>query len=510
MNLRQEIKTIIDTYHPRNTWSGEFNIQLFHETFRHETVADATHRSYDRLEFLGDSVLHLVISEYLYHRYLDQQEGFLTKLKINLEKSKSLAHLAQTIGITQFIKGRFPTRTIPEDVKEDVFESFIAFIYLSSGSFNLAERFFCALLEEMKDLAKILYYDDNYKDLLLRVFHQKEWGHPVYHNSTRRPGICRGVNDNKGREIGTGTGKTKQDAEQNASRAALIALGIIKDGRIDHDWIDKIEKKEESEEEDDTDKAQVPIHNKNSKKFTPRALAMFAKDYGVKLEQTIADPKLLLEAFTHKSYLIRTPEIKDPKNRVPLQEKSYDRLRFLGGAVIHFIMAEYLFHKFPDADEGMLTNLRSKLKNKNTLFILFKRCQLDPYALISTKIEMNHERNNKNIMGSCFIAMIGAVYLTYGIHKTRELMIAIVKKWVNHQALVDEEINYKEQLMMYYRQKGSIQPEYHLIKSTGPDHAKKYTMGVFFKGKEISNATASSKKKAEMRAAMKAYKLLRL
>lgn len=508
--LKKEIKSIVDKYYPRNTWDGEFNIELFHETFRHETVARES-KSYDRLEFLGDSLLHLIISEYLYHRYPDQQEGFLTKLKINLEKSKSLAQLAHIIGITRYVKGNFETirNEPPEDVKEDIFESFIAFLYLSTKSFRLVDNFFCSLLEDIKDLAKILYYDDNYKDLLLRVYHQKEWGHPVYHNSTSsHRGICRGVKDNNGKMIGIGVGSTKQEAEQKASRSALITLGIIKDGKIDHDWLEKIDKNSESDDDDD-EKTQVPIHNKNSKKFSPRALSMFAKNYGVKLEQSIADSSLLLEAFTHKSYLIRpNQEIKDPKNRVPLQEKSYDRLRFLGGAVIHFTVAEYLYHKFPEANEGMLTNLRSKLKNKNTLFILFKKCQLDKYALISTKIEMNHERNNKNIMGSCFIAMIGSVYLIYGLHKTRELLTGIISKWINHQALVEEETNYKEKLMMYHRQKRMPQPEYRLIKSKGPDHAKRYVIGVYYQDQLVAKATASSKKKAEMRAATKAFKIM--
>ena len=69
-------------------------------------------------------------------------------------------------------------------------------------------------------------------------------------------------------------------------------------------------------------------------------------------------------------------------------------------------------------------------------------------------------------------------------------------------------VNFKEQLMLHHRKMNWPQPEYKLIKSSGPDHAKKYTMGVFFRGKEISNATASSKKKAEMKAAMKVYRQL--
>ena len=81
--------------------------------------------------------------------------------------------------------------------------------------------------------------------------------------------------------------------------------------------------------------------------------------------------------MTHRSYLVRkklTSEDKlTAKNAVKLQKKSNERLQFLGDAVIHFVIGEYLYHKYPKADEGFLTRLRCKLENRESLFYLAKQ-----------------------------------------------------------------------------------------------------------------------------------------
>ncbi len=507
----KKINDIISKYHPNYQLKKPINLNIFKECFQDISLLKVNPelKCYDRLEFLGDSILHLIISDYLFKRYIDQDRGFLTKLKISIEKNRSFVEFSKIIGIKNYIQ--VYNTSITDDMIEDVFESFIAGIYITMDySYDDVYIFFVNLIESTKDIAYILNYDDNMKDILLRVYHQKNWKFPTYEKSNDKNiqtnQCCRIVRDDDGNIIGRGLGNNVLEAEQEASRKALISLGVIVNGEIDHNWTDRIKKEIEEEEEDD-EKSPYPLYNVKNKLFSPKVLEKFGKVYDIKFDTKNIDENLLLEALTHKLYVIRPNlNIKIPEKCVPLQPKSNDRLRYIGGFVLHFVIAEFVFNQFPNASEGDLTNLRSKLKNKDTIFKLFKKCELDMYALISTKIEVMHGRNNVNIMGSCFIALMGAIYLLYGIKQTSLLITNIIKKYISLEKLMNTETNYKEMLATLFKTKKYGDPNYKIIAEHGPDHAKKYEIGLLFNGTYISKSIESSKKKAEMKTAKLALK----
>lgn len=143
--------------------------------------------SNERLEFLGDKVIDLITTEFLFDKYPNKNEGFLTKLKSRLVKKESLSFLGEKLGFKSLlllsshierISGRNNSRFL-----EDIFESFIGILYKDQKSnLKVCKKFLLGVYDEFVDLDDIINNNDNYKDSLLRYFHSKAWGHPIYKN----------------------------------------------------------------------------------------------------------------------------------------------------------------------------------------------------------------------------------------------------------------------------------------------------------------------------------------
>jgi dsRNA-specific ribonuclease len=196
--------------------------------------------SNERYEFYGDSIIHFVATKYLYTRYDDQDEGFLTKLRIKLENGEMISELARVIGLGKYIimakqidimGGRDSI-----SILEDSFEAFIAAIYLDLGM-TVCENFIVNVIEQSIDFSELLANDTNYKDQLLQYSHKMKWGtHPKYidisqitqPDSSGKRMFKVYVTDKRGQKLGTGTGSSKKKAEQMAAYAALVKLNALK------------------------------------------------------------------------------------------------------------------------------------------------------------------------------------------------------------------------------------------------------------------------------------------
>lgn len=207
-------------------------------------------KSYERLEYLGDRVIKLIVSMYLFHRYPKQDEGFMTKLQTSIEDKTNLSKMARDMGLSKYfiiskqienIRGREA-----EKFNEDIFEAFFGALYLSNG-FNSCLQLMLNLLESQIDYSEKLYRNKNYKDQLLRYYHSQKWGFPQYYQisefgpSHKRQFIMavkKGehkdtiITDDNKHDLsigkGFGIGSKKRDAEQAASKMALILLGCLK------------------------------------------------------------------------------------------------------------------------------------------------------------------------------------------------------------------------------------------------------------------------------------------
>jgi dsRNA-specific ribonuclease len=201
--------------------------------------------SYGRLEYLGDAVIHHILAEYLYDRYPTQKEGFLTKLRTNLERSNALANLSRKIGLTKYaIIARNIELNSGRDkdhLAEDIFEAFIGALSIES-TYNECKIFIISLIETEIDMAEIISNDDNYKDQLMRYFHKLKWEVPKYNDvevDLENKIFTVSVKNPDGKTIGIATSNTKSNASKLAAKEALKYLGVIKEEQehIDNDEI---------------------------------------------------------------------------------------------------------------------------------------------------------------------------------------------------------------------------------------------------------------------------------
>lgn len=198
--------------------------------------------SNERLEFLGDTVIKCIVSEYLFKRYPIEDEGFMTRLKTKIEDKDSLAKYAKRLAIDHYMiisqqiednNGRNSNKLL-----EDCFEAFMGALFLDLG-FELVKKFLTIILETEIDYSELLYKDTNYKDQLLKFYHRNKWSHPIYveissEGPTHRKIFKMGVQDFQGNIIGESTEVSKKKAEQKCAMLALYKYNqISKDQMID-------------------------------------------------------------------------------------------------------------------------------------------------------------------------------------------------------------------------------------------------------------------------------------
>lgn len=200
---KTDIKAIINSHIEENIEVTINDINVFIKAFMHKSfvikddMADEednicmfeldsdSFSSNERLEFLGDAFLNLATAEYLFEKFPGKDEGFLTKLRTKLVRNTQLSFLGEKLGFNKWllisshverISGRDNARLI-----EDVFESFIAAIYIDQGH-DICKKFIFNCFDTYIDLDFLVNNNDNYKDILLRFFQTKLWTHPVYNN----------------------------------------------------------------------------------------------------------------------------------------------------------------------------------------------------------------------------------------------------------------------------------------------------------------------------------------
>lgn len=212
------------------------NVTHYQQAFVHKSVQkyirfqkdvpDYLKQSYERYEYLGDSVLNLVVANYLFKKYSDS-EGLLTRLRTKLVNGKTLGMFAKKLKFNDYLIISTTVEHIDgrnnERILEDVFEAFICAIYLDRG-FKHAEEFIIKVISTYIDFSE-LERDNNYKDILLRFCQSRMGVVPCYETiSTEGPPHSRKftvIVTIQGEKYKTGIGKCKKTAEQSASMETL-------------------------------------------------------------------------------------------------------------------------------------------------------------------------------------------------------------------------------------------------------------------------------------------------
>ncbi len=201
-----------------------YELAFLHESYSNENMLT---ECYERLEFLGDAVLDLVVSEYLYNRDSNLTEGSLTRQRANYVCKQALYTYSTELGLDQYIKlgsGMEMSKRETDSVISDVFESFIGALYLDQGMDTVKEFLSKTVIPHI-ERGDIFFHD--YKSELKLLCDQ--WGLDIRYNLIKEEGKPHNKTFKMaciidGKPQGKGTGGSKKEAEQNASRKALENL----------------------------------------------------------------------------------------------------------------------------------------------------------------------------------------------------------------------------------------------------------------------------------------------
>ena len=209
--------------------------------------------------------------------------------------------------------------------------------------------------------------------------------------------------------------------------------------------------------------------------------------------------KLLEQAFIHRSFLNETKE----------DLSSNERMEFLGDSIISFVVSKHLFAKYPQHNEGILTNLRSLLVNTKSLALLAKELGFGDLLKLSKGEEDSKGRQNQSLLADCFEAYVGALFIDQGI----EVVIEFLNQTLIPKAEeIEQNRSYKDPkslLQEYVQSRRFNSPLYKVLEEAGPAHARRFKIGAFVNNKLIGEGFGKSKRDAEEQAAEKALEQVR-
>jgi len=209
------------------------------------------------------------------------------------------------------------------------------------------------------------------------------------------------------------------------------------------------------------------------------------------------DKDLLKQALTHRSFLNENKNLNGGHN---------ERLEFLGDAVLELVITDYLYNKYPDKNEGDLTSIRSALVNAQTCAEVARKIEVNDYLLLSRGETKDVGRARQYILANALEAIIGAVYIDLGYEKAKNFILKYItpmtEQIVKDELWVDAKSKFQEKAQDVV----GITPSYKTMKEIGPDHDKKFTVGVFIGNDMIAEGSGDSKQDAEQSAAREALK----
>lgn len=214
---------------------------------------------------------------------------------------------------------------------------------------------------------------------------------------------------------------------------------------------------------------------------------------------TFKNPALYTRALTHRSYLNEHPEVEPLDN---------ERLEFLGDAILDFIVAGWLYRRYPDWNEGRLTSVRAALVRTEKLSELATQVGLSEQLRLGKGEAHSGGRTRQTLLADAFEAFIGALYLDQGIRVVQSWVTPILKAEVERIVAEQSDRDAKSALQEWSQAFHHITPHYRLAAEAGPDHAKQFTIAVFLGAEEVGRGAGASKQLAAQAAAADALQRL--
>ncbi|MBS1271373.1 MAG: Ribonuclease 3 [Candidatus Marinimicrobia bacterium] len=216
-----------------------------------------------------------------------------------------------------------------------------------------------------------------------------------------------------------------------------------------------------------------------------------------RIKYNFSNPDLLSQALTHPS-LAR-------EQLSPLH--TYERLEFLGDAVLELIISDYLFRFYPNFPEGALTKKRSALVNKNILASIGKEIGL-PEFIKSQSVADRPIEESEAVVGDVVEAIIGAAYIDGGMKAARKIVLHLFPLHDSTEGSSEDRMNFKGVLIEYCHTHDQPEPIFQTVDRIGPDHSRQYKVAVLLNKDVVATGKGSSKKKAGQAAAKHALSRL--
>jgi ribonuclease III len=189
-------------------------------------------------------------------------------------------------------------------------------------------------------------------------------------------------------------------------------------------------------------------------------------------------------------------------------KESNERLEYLGDAVLGAIVADYLFRKYPYEDEGFLTEIRSRMVNRESLNELAHKMGLD--SLIIYEGNRYFKGAYKSMSGDALEAFVGAVYLDRGFASCYQFVLKkLIRKHFDLESIISNNKNYKS-IIIEWAQREAKELRFEIIKESGTKHQKEFVAQLFINDEPFATGIGFSKKKAEQASAQKACEFLKL
>ncbi len=201
------------------------------------------------------------------------------------------------------------------------------------------------------------------------------------------------------------------------------------------------------------------------------------------------------QALTHKSFIYETNHPEKTANEV---------LEFLGDSVLNLTVSFLLFLKFPDAQEGTLSMLRSQLVKRSSLASLSRELQLEGYLLLGKSQQLNGGTQKSSILANTYEALVGAIFMDSGFDQASDIIKGHFETYLQTNTPSELFNDFKSLLQIYSQQFHGVSPQYRVMNESGPDHDKWFQASVMI-GNEVKGlGWGKSKKEAEQEAAKNA------
>ena len=213
-----------------------------------------------------------------------------------------------------------------------------------------------------------------------------------------------------------------------------------------------------------------------------------------RLQLPFNDVLLLSRAMTHRSFLNEHPEAIEDN----------ERLEFLGDAVLDFLVGEWLYNRFPEMEEGDLTQMRSALVQTNQLAAFSRDLHLENTIRLGKGEAKSGGKLRNTLLCDVFEALIGALFLDQGIEAVRAFISPKLEEAIPEIFELHKNEDPKSELQEWAQSRGYATPKYALINVNGPDHARTFEIEVKVNSKIMGSGIGKSKQSAEKNAAQKA------